>query len=412
MLSLPLTLVRLSCLFAGLLVSYGAATAAETLQAGRLSAITERMRSDVKDGLLPGAVLSIFSHGKQVYFESVGSLDPAASTPMVGDAIFRIESMTKPMTTAAAMVLVDDGKLNLDDPIAKHLPSFADIKVLHEARDGEAKTQLVETKRSITVRDLMRHTAGLDYGWLAPRSERTRLLNATSRSFRRDLNNEELAHWLSQVPLAAQPGTVWNYSSATDVLGRLVEVVSGKPLGGFLKERIFDPLDMRDTAFYVTQPDKARRIAEPFANERAGMSDPRLVRRLESGGQGLNSTARDYARFLQMLLNGGELDGKRVLRRESAGQMTSDQLGEGISRGPHYSPGTAYGFGLGFAVRTVGKEASPGGELGDYWWGGGAGTYAWVDPVNQLVVVFMTQSRVQRMPYRLLLRSMVYDAVR
>jgi CubicO group peptidase (beta-lactamase class C family) len=168
---------------------------------------------------------------------------------------------------------------------------------------------------------------------------------------------------------------------------------------------------MIDTAFFVTTADKANRVAEPVANERAGMSDPRVIRRLESGGQGLTSTAPDYARFLQMLLDGGEWRGKRVLSKECVAQMTSDQLGGAISRGNSYTPGEAYGFGLGFAVRTKGRGASPPGELGDYWWGGGAGTYCWVDPTNQLVVVLMMQSRKQRLPYRTILRELVYDAV-
>lgn len=372
----------------------------------KLDALTARLRADVESKQLAGAVVLVARQGRIAYLESVGVVDPATGKPMADDAIFRIYSMTKPVTTVAAMMLVEDGKLGLDDPVERHLPAFAAAKIGHPAASSPTRT--------MTLRDLMRHTAGLDYMFLAPASERARLLTQARRNFPRDASNAEFAQWLAQAPLASDPGAVWNYSHATDVLGRVVEVASGKGLGAFMAERIFDPLDMRDTTFRITDAAKHGRLAEPLASDnRVGASpmfDPRLPRRTELGGEGLVSTARDYARFLQMLLNGGELDGRRLLRPETIAEMTRDQLGT-IARGPAYLPGTAYGFGLGFAVRTGGREIEPPGEPGDYWWGGGGGTYFWVDPKNQMFTILMMQSPKLRASYRPMLRQMVYDAM-
>lgn len=380
-----------------------AAPAAVGLQADKLDAITAKLRADVQSKQLPGAVVLIARQGRIAYLESFGALDPAGGKPMTDDAIFRIYSMSKPVTVVAALTLVDAGKLKLDDPVAKHLPEMESMKVV--GSDAQAQ-------RVMTVRDLMRNTSGLDYSFLAPNSERSRLLRDARRKAPVDASNAELTAVLAQVPLAAEPSTVWNYSNGTDVLGRVVEVVSGMSLGAYLAEHLFAPLQMRDTGFYFTDAARQARMAEPFADDLlfgAPMFNQRVVRRGELGGEGLVSTARDYARFLQMLLNGGALDGKRVLRMETVAEMTRDQIA-GIAQGPAYSPGPLYTFGLGVAVRHAARDAQPAGEAGDYAWSGAGGTYFWSDPTNQLQVVVMLQSTKAR-PYRALLRNMVYDAL-
>lgn len=383
-----------------------AAPAAAGFQADKLGAIPARVRADVESKQLAGAVVLVARQGRVALLESIGALDAATGKPMTEDAIFRIYSMTKPVTTVAAMMLVEAGKLKLDDPVVNYIPEMGSVKVMGQSAPAA---------RVMTVRDLMRHTAGLDYEFIAPKSERTRLLGEARRKAPADASNAEYARVLAAVPLAAAPGTVWNYSSSTDVLGRVVEVASGKTLGAFMAEHIFAPLDMRDTGFFFTDAARRARMAEPVADDRLlfgtyPMFDPRVPRRSEYGGEGLVSTARDYARFLQMLLNGGELDGMRVLRAESVADMTRDHLGT-ISRGPAYAPGAAYTFGLGFAVRTADRNAQPAGEPGDYWWGGAGGTYFWVDPRNQMFTILMMQSPKLRASYRPLLRQMVYDAM-
>ena len=380
-----------------------AAPAAVGLQADKLDAITAKLRADVQNKQLPGAVVLIARQGRIAYLESFGALDPASGQPMTDDAIFRIYSMSKPVTVVAALTLVDAGKLALDDPVAKHLPEMERVKVV----GSDAPPQ-----RVMTVRDLMRNTSGLDYSFLAPNSERSRLLRDARRKAPADASNAELTAVLAQVPLAAEPGTVWNYSNGTDVLGRVVEVVSGMTLGAYLAEHVFAPLQMRDTGFYFTDAARQARMAEPFADDLlfgAPMFNPRVARRGELGGEGLVSTARDYARFLQMLLNGGELEGRRVLRAETVAEMLRDQMA-GIAQGPAYTPGPLYTFGLGVAVRHAARDVQPAGEPGDYAWSGAGGTYFWGDPKNQLQVVVMLQSTKAR-PYRALLRNMVYDAL-
>jgi CubicO group peptidase (beta-lactamase class C family) len=375
------------------------------LQADKLEVLARRLDKEVEARQLAGAVLLVARQGKVAFTHTVGSLDAAAGKPMTEDAIFRIYSMTKPVTVAAALALVDDGKLGLDVPVATYLPEWAAMRVAGTAAPAA---------RAMTVRDLMRHTAGLDYGHVAPDSERARLLQEAYRRSRPDMTNTELAQMLSQLPLAAEPGTVWNYGNGLEVLGRVVEVVSGKPLGAFMAERLFAPLDMRDTAFFWTDEARRSRMAEPIAGDHLlfgrPMFDPRVPRRAELGGEGLVSTARDYARFLQMLINGGELQGRRVLSAASVAEMTRDQLA-GIERGSAYTPSALYTFGLGFAVRTAGRDVLPAGEPGDYAWGGAGGTYFWGDPQNQMLVVLMVQAPRVGRSLRPVLRQAVYDAL-
>ena len=388
------------------------------LSTERLARLTATLREDVDKGTLPGAVLLIERHGKIAYFESMGWLDPQNKTPMTKDAIFRIHSMSKPIATVAAMMLWEEGKIALSDPAAKYLPQLAELQVAADnkpdANAGTANLELVAAKRPMSIQDLMRHSSGLTYGFFGDTP--VKKLYAKANLFEGDFDNAEFIERLAKLPLSYQPGTTWDYSHSTDVLGRVVEVVSGESLYAFEKERILDPLGMKDTTFYVTETSKQQRIAEPFADDRqvgvgTSLRDPRQARKWESAGGGMVSTAIDYARFLQMLLNGGTPDGKRYLGPKTVAYMTSDQLGSAVVPGPYYLPGPGYGFGLGFAVRRDAGVSPWAGSVGDYFWGGVGGTYFWVDPKEQLAVVFMMQSPKQRLHYRPLLRDMVYAAI-
>jgi CubicO group peptidase (beta-lactamase class C family) len=336
---------------------------------------------------------------------------------MTRDAIFRIFSMSKPITTVTAMTLFEEGKISLGDPIARYLPQFARMKVGVEKTDpasGKPTLETVAATRPITIQDLMRHTSGITYGFFGNTLNKKAYVEAGV--MKGDYTNAEFADRIAKLPLAYQPGTTWDYSHSTDILGRLVEVVSGTSLYQFEKQRLLDPLGMNDTNFYVTDSAKQARIAEPFPNDRtigidAVFGDPRVAGKWESGGGGMMSTATDYARFLQMMLNGGTLDGKRILSPKTVAYMTSDHLGEGIVPGPYYLPGPGYGFGLGFAVRRTTGIATDGGTAGDYTWNGVGGTHFWVDPKEDMYVVFMIQSPRQRPHYMSIIRDMVYAAV-
>ena len=383
----------------------------------RLDRITQTLRDDTGKGVVPGAVLLIARHGKIAYFESMGVLNPETKAPMTRDAIFRIFSMSKPITTVTAMTLFEEGKISLGDPVARYLPQFARMKMGVEKTDpatGKATLETVAATRPITIQDLMRHTSGITYGFFGNTLNKKAYVEAGV--MKGDYTNAEFADRIAKLPLAYQPGTTWDYSHSTDILGRLVEVVSGTSLYQFEKQRLLDPLGMNDTNFYVTDSAKQARIAEPFPNDRtigidAVFGDPRVAGKWESGGGGMMSTATDYARFLQMMLNGGTLDGKRILSPKTVAYMTSDHLGEGIVPGPYYLPGPGYGFGLGFAVRRTTGVATDGGTAGDYTWNGVGGTHFWVDPKEDLFVVFMIQSPRQRPHYMSIIRDMVYAAV-
>ncbi len=378
----------------------------------RLDRIVSTLNDDVAKGVIPGATLLIVRNGKIAYYDSVGWLDPATKTPLAKDAIFRIYSMSKPITSVAAMILVEQGKLLLSDPVQKYIPAFAGLKVAVQKPDVE-KIDLTPAARPITVQDLLRHTSGLVYGFLAgtPVTKMYRDANL----FSGETTNAAFADTLAKLPLAAQPGSSWNYSHSTDVLGRVVEVASGKSLYQFEKENILDPLGMGDTAFSVPLS-KQNLIAEPLPtdNKVVGtepISNPRHPASWEAGGQGMVSTAMDYARFLQMLQNGGALDGHRILSPATVAFMTSDHLGQ-IGSGPTaYLPGPGYGFGLGFAVRRQEGVAAADGSPGDYYWAGAAGTSFWNDPKQHLSVVFMMQAPSQLGHYQGLLRNMIYAAL-
>jgi len=382
----------------------------------RLKRITELLSADVAKGIIPGTVLLVSRNGKIAYFEAVGSLDPQAKTLMGKDTIFRIYSMTKPIATVCAMMLVEEGKLALSDPVSKYIPEFKDVKVGQEKRDSDGKVtlELVAPARAMTVQDLMRHTSGLTYGFFGEGA--VKKIYVAADLYKEPFTTAEFAVRVAKLPLAFQPGTTWEYSHATDILGRVVEVAAGKAFHRFAKEALLDPLGMTDTAFYVTDPAKQARLAEPFTNDRAigagiEVSNPRLETKHALGGQGLVGTAMDYARFLQMLLNGGTLEGKRYLSPKTIAYMTADHMGDVIRRGPYDLFGPGYKFGLGFAVRTDAGVTPIAGSTGDYYWGGAAGTYFWVDPKEKLFVVFMMQSPKMRVPYRTVLRNMIYAAI-
>ncbi len=382
------------------------------LDPDRLAAITRLLKSDVDQHVLPGGVLLVARHGKVAYEEVVGSRDPQAPAPAARDDIYRIYSMSKPITVAAALMLVERGRIALDEPVSKYLPQFASMQV-GVPDDSAGGMHLVPAERPMTIQDLMRHSAGLTYGFFGSSPVKTAYVQAHLNAG--DPDNAAFVDRLAKLPLAYQPGTIWDYSYAIDVLGRVVEVVSGQPLYQFEKENLLDPLGMTDTAFGVEDPSKQGRIAEPFANDRsfgvdAEFSDPRHPVRMQSGGGGMVSTARDYARFLQMMLNGGTLDGHRYLGPQTVRYMTSDQLGS-VKPGPLYLPGPGYRFGLGVAVRTDAGVAPFPGSVGDWYWGGAGGTYMWVDPVQDMVVVFMMQSPKQRLHYRSVIRDLVNAAI-
>lgn len=367
---------------------------------------------------IPGAVLLIARKGKIGYFEAFGALDPQTHTSMTKDAIFRIHSMSKPITTVAAMTLFEDGKIGLEEPVGKYLPQLMKLQVAADNKpDPEAdpsKLTLVPTNRPISIQDLMRHTSGFTYGFFG--TTPVKKLYLESHLTDGDPTIAEFVDRIAKLPLSYQPGTTWDYSHSTDVLGRLIEVVSGKSLFAYEKERILDPLGMTDTSFYVTDPAKQSRIAEPFENDRrigegAVIGDPRQAGKWESGGGGMVSTAMDYARFLQMMLNGGTLDGKRILGPKTVAYMTTDHLAGVVAPGPYYLPGPGYGFGLGFAVRREAGGSPFQGSPGEYYWGGVAGTAFWVDPSEKMFVVFMMQSPPQRVHYRSMLREMIYAAI-
>jgi len=387
------------------------------LSSERLQRITDSLKADVDKKIIPGAVILVARQGKIAFFEAVGVRDPATKVPMTKDTIFRIYSMSKPITSVSAMMLWEDGRFNLSEPVSKYIPQMGDLKVGVEKPDpngGQPTLELVPAKRDMTIQDLFRHTSGLTYGFFGPGL--VKRMYAEAKVWSDYPSNAELVDRLAKLPLLYQPGTTWDYSHATDVLGRLVEVISRQSLYQFEKERLLDPIGMKDTSFYVTDKTKQSRIAEPFLDDRsfgagAEFNDPRVAQAAESGGGGMVGTAMDYARFLQMLLNGGTIDGKRILGPKTVAYMTADHVGTAISPGPLYLPGPGFGFGLGFAVRKDSGVSAFAGSVGEYNWGGAGGTYFWVDPKEDMFVVFMMQSPKHRVPYRYLLKDMVYAAI-
>jgi CubicO group peptidase (beta-lactamase class C family) len=400
------------------------------LSAKKLERLREVLQAEIDKGMLPGTVVMVARKGKLAYADAVGLQDKAEGKKMAADSVFRIYSMTKPMVSVAAMMLVEDGKIQLTDPVSKFLPAFKGQRV-SVARADAAYARITYTSvpadSEMTVQDLLRHTSGLAYGEI---TQNVPVRDAYAKAGvylpgvrdydSRDLTPAEQAERVGAAPLAHQPGTHWEYSLSSDILGRVVEAASGKRLGDFLDERLFKPLRMVDTAFSVPAA-KMARLAQPLATDLASgqpikVIDVSVQPKNDSGGAGAVSTAADYLRFTQMLLNGGQLDGVRVLSRTTVELMTSDHLGTRIiaPRTPGElllgTPG--YGFGLGFAVRKEPGIAGVPGSAGEFMWAGYAGTYFWVDPKEQVTAVFMSQAPSPiRAYYRKLVKQLVYQAI-
>jgi len=393
------------------------------LSSERLRRITDVFKADVDKGLIPGAVVFVARHGKIALHEAVGLRDRETGAPMAKDTIFRIASMTKPFTSVSIMMLAEEGKLLISDPVSRYLPEFANLKVGIDTDSAPvtlASTTAEPLQREMTVHDLLRHTSGLTYAWLTGAGLKRAYEDAKVADIGQ--TNEEMVAKLAKLPLAYQPGSTWQYSLSTDVLGRVVEVVSGMTLDAFFAERICKPLGLADTSFDAVDPARA---AEPQIDPGLGKRPPMLREATAkptwlSGGSGLVSTAADYARFTHMLLNRGELNGVRLLSPAAVALMASDHLPPGIAYGPQMRamfgalapvPENGIGFGLGFAVRNmVGRNPLPG-SVGDYSWSGVSGTYFWIDPQQQLVAILMMQAPIQRLHYRYLMRTMVYQAI-
>ncbi len=388
----------------------------------RLKRLSDRLNEGVKNNELPGAVVLIARNGKIVMFESYGFRDKDAKVAMTNDTIFRIASMTKPIVTLAAMMLMEEGKLTLADRVSTYIPAFADTKVAVPKKkdDGTVEMVLEPQLRPMTVHDLMRHTSGLTYGAVGANPVKQSYLDMKVAD--RSQTNAEMADKLGKLALLYQPGTTWEYSMSTDVLGRVVEVASGMPLDKFIEERITKPLKMGDTGFEASA-DKKARGAKPMKegpkNELPAIPDITEKFTWRSGGGGMVSTAADYARFLQMFANGGQLDGVRLVSRKTIDLMTADTLPPDIKMGADMfrfealepSARMGQGFGLGFAVRNVqGVNPLPG-SPNDYYWGGAYGTYFWHDPRERMYVIFMMQSPQARLRYRYLMRDLVYQAM-
>jgi CubicO group peptidase (beta-lactamase class C family) len=406
----------LACL-AGFAAAEAPPTGARSFSAAGLAQVSDYIRNEVATGKIPGAILLIQQHGKPVYSENFGVRDIATELSMSADTIFRLYSMSKAVTSVAAMMLVEEGKLALSDPISKYIPAFADVKVGVEkpGADGNTTLSLVPLDRPITIEDLLRHTSGLTYGFYD--DSLVSKLYEKADLFNGDFTNAEFVERIAKLPLAEQPGTAWDYGQSLDVLGRIIEVVSGQSLYQFERERLLGPLGMNETAFYVADPAKRRLIAEPMPNDRSigsGLTirDPMQVRRSESGGAGLVGTVGDYARFAQMLLSGGTLDGHRYLKPETIALMTKDHIGPetGITRNHAYYPGANSGFGLGFAVRTS-VPANTSWPLGEFRWDGVAGTFFFIDPTDDMFAIFMVQTPSQRGRIQLELKTLIYKAM-
>ena len=385
----------------------------------KLQRVGEYLREQIANGKIPGAIVLIRQHDKPVYHEFFGVRDVATKLPMTDDTIFRLFSMTKPITSVAAMMLVDKGKLRLDDPVAKYIPSFsaAKVGVERKAANGDRTLDLVPANRPITIVDLMTHTSGITYGFYG--ESMVRQLYRDAKIYDGDFDNAEFAERIARLPLAVQPGTEWDYGHSTDILGRIIEVVSGKPLLQFEKDNLLGPLGMTNTSFFVSDPAKYKMIAQPMPDDSAFKvgfeSNPEVPRKWESGGGGMLSTVADYARFLQMLLNGGSFDGKQYLSPKAFALMASDHVGPGSGVGHDffYFPGDGFGYGLGFGVRTSPGIANPPppGSLGELKWDGASGCYFVIDRKQDMFFVLMEQTPSERGRIQAAVKKLIYEAM-
>ncbi len=379
------------------------------MSAEGLAKIDGAVNKLIKDKKLAGGIVLVARNGKIPYFKAFGKKSIEDNTPVTEDTIFRIYSMTKPIVSVATMILIEKGKMELDDPVSKYMPELGKLKVYNKEKN-------VDSKRDMTVRDLLRHTSGVTYGFLGG--------PVGWMYYKEDISNKKhnlktFITKLSKLPLVCSPGEKWEYSMSTDVLGALVEVVSKKKLDAFLKENIFDPLDMKDTGFYVPK-EKQARFADLYnsddkgglkrgdpANSSSYLKNPAFL----SGGGGLVSTARDYSRFLQMMVGKGKF-GKRILKKKTIRQMTKNQL-------PDHIPSIAFGkeirdgigFGLGFNVVYQKSKFAPYAAVGEYGWGGAASTHFWVSPKDKLFVITLEQTMPYNWNMEIGVKQIIYDAI-
>jgi len=382
----------------------------------RLLRIAAALNAEIESNALPGAVLMIARRGKLGYCETFGYLDPAARTAMPVDAMFSIASMTKPLVTVGALMLVEEGWLGINEAVGKYLPQLARMQVNPPQCDGSTGSPTVAVNRQMTIEDLMRHTAGLSYGrgdkalyGRYPFSSDVASTKWTGREF---------LDQLAALPLHYQPGSMWEYSLGLDVLGLVIETVTGTPLSEYLDQKLFRPLQMRDTAFTVPAAETARYARalalDPLTQQPQMLRDGTKPHKFDCGGGCAVSTAADYLRFAQMLLNGGELEGTRVLSRKTVAYMTSDHLGPEVdlSKLNDYPNIRGYGFGLGVAVRRSDGRGGMPSSAGEFHWAGSTGTYFWVDPAEELVTVFMAHAPgAIRYYHRQLLHALVLQAL-
>jgi CubicO group peptidase (beta-lactamase class C family) len=385
----------------------------------KLAKLGEFFRNEVTTGKIPGAILLIQQHGKPVYHESFGVQDVVSNAPITDQTIFRLSSMTKAITSVVAVQLVDEGKLKLEDPIAKYIPSFANVRVGVEkkADDGTRTLELVPPDRPPTVLDLMRHTSGITYGFYG--DSLVRKTYAAANLYEGDFDLAEFAERIAKLPLHNQPGSLWQYGHSTDVLGRIMEIVSGRSLLAVEREKLLDPLGMKDTGFFITDPQKLKLLAQPMPNDsdfRVGRKyTPETPRKWESATGGMISTMSDIGRFSQMLLDGGKFEGKTYLSPKAYELMTTDKIGpgSGVERDYFYFPGDGFGFGLGLAVRTDPGNAKPPppGDLGELKWDGASGCYFVIDRKQDMFFVLLEQTPSERQRIQRTVKLLIYEAM-
>jgi CubicO group peptidase (beta-lactamase class C family) len=385
--------------------------------AARLARLTEFFQNEVATGKLAGAIVLIQQHGRPIYLRCFGVRDVATKRAMTPDTIFALHSMTKPITSLAAMMLIDEGKLGLADPVPKYIPSFAKVEVGVDSKteNGADVLKFERANRPVNIEDLLRHTSGITYDYIGGELIKKAYMHADI--FKGHFNNKQFAERIARLPLSRQPGTLWRYGHSTDVLGRIIEIVSGKSLFQFLWERILSPLGMNSTRFVLHSKAEWARMAEPLPNDAILLlaeSERRAHPEWQSGGGGLVSTITDYARFAQMLLNGGKLGGRQYLSPTAFRQMTADHIGpgSGVERDYFYFPGDGFGYGYGLAVRTDPGNAKPPppGSIGELKWDSGSGTYFGVDPKLDMLYILMEQTQTERGRILPIFKKMVYDA--
>jgi CubicO group peptidase (beta-lactamase class C family) len=378
----------------------------------KLSRIDDFLNDQVARGQIPGVIVLIQRHGKPVYFKWFGKRDVDANIEMTPDTIFPLHSVTKTVTSVAAMMLVDRGRIALDDPVSKYIPSFANMKVGVERKDGTGRPvlDLVPLRRPITIEDLLLHTSGITYGFYGEGLVKA----AYDGIYLGDFDNAGFAERIAKVPLAEQPRTLWDYGHSIDVLGRVIEVASGQSLYQFEKSELFDPLGMASTKYFLTDPAERARYAQPLRRDRHVERNALDVTRWESGGAGLVATISDMALYGQMLLNGGTLDGKTYLGPKTFAAMTTDHIGpgSGVARNFFYYPGHGFGFGYGFGVRTDPGNAvpPPPGSLGEFKWDGASGAYIVVDPAEDMFFVLLQNAPSGRWHVEVNVKKLIYDA--